>query len=280
MPTTAPGSSSPINRSMMPKIAGMVPGGAGMQPTPGLTANMRPPPPKMPSGIWLPRTPNSPPSYGRYHPTFNDFRAAVQYVLDRVSLTHAEKLASLMTLNFRLAVCRCFGGASWSCRRFSSSMPRNGPSLFFGRGCVWRWPGGSASHLGSSEGSSHLPRRSRQTGGGAFLIQTDFLLRACLLAAGFHSHRGSWRRRRIGFRETGDPLPHDLPALMKRAGQGDVQASGDAIPDQVGWRLRGLLRRRQDLEVAFGVDDTLTLPGRRRPARGTGATGSHAGERL
>ena len=34
-------------------------------------------------------------AYGRYHPTFADFRAAVQDVLDRVPTTHAEKLASL-----------------------------------------------------------------------------------------------------------------------------------------------------------------------------------------
>ena len=40
-------------------------------------------------------------AYGRYHPTFADFRAAVQDVLDRVPTTHAEKLASLMTLNFQ-----------------------------------------------------------------------------------------------------------------------------------------------------------------------------------
>ena len=40
-------------------------------------------------------------SYGRYHPTFAEFRAAVQDVLDRVPTTHAEKLASLMTLNFQ-----------------------------------------------------------------------------------------------------------------------------------------------------------------------------------
>jgi transposase len=39
--------------------------------------------------------------YGRYHPTFADFQAAVQDVLDRVPKTHAEKLASLMTLNFQ-----------------------------------------------------------------------------------------------------------------------------------------------------------------------------------
>jgi transposase len=39
--------------------------------------------------------------YGRYHPTFAEFRAAVQDVLDRVPTTHAEKLASLMTLNFQ-----------------------------------------------------------------------------------------------------------------------------------------------------------------------------------
>jgi len=40
-------------------------------------------------------------AYGRYHPTFAEFRAAVEDVLDRVSTTHAEKLASLMTLNFQ-----------------------------------------------------------------------------------------------------------------------------------------------------------------------------------
>ena len=39
--------------------------------------------------------------YGKYHPTFADFRAAVPDVLDRVPTTHAEKLASLMTLNFQ-----------------------------------------------------------------------------------------------------------------------------------------------------------------------------------
>jgi transposase len=40
-------------------------------------------------------------AYARYHPTFADFRGAVQDVLDRVPTTHAEKLASLMTLNFQ-----------------------------------------------------------------------------------------------------------------------------------------------------------------------------------
>jgi transposase len=40
-------------------------------------------------------------AYGRYHPTFADFRSAVQDVLDRVPTTHAKKLASLMTLNFQ-----------------------------------------------------------------------------------------------------------------------------------------------------------------------------------
>lgn len=39
--------------------------------------------------------------YGKYHPTFADFRTAVQDVLDRVPTTHAERLASLMTLNFQ-----------------------------------------------------------------------------------------------------------------------------------------------------------------------------------
>ncbi len=40
-------------------------------------------------------------AYGRYHPTFADFRAAVQDVLDRVPTTHAEPLASLMSLHFQ-----------------------------------------------------------------------------------------------------------------------------------------------------------------------------------
>jgi transposase len=40
-------------------------------------------------------------AYGRYHASFGDFRAAVQDVLDSVPTTHAEKLASLMTLNFQ-----------------------------------------------------------------------------------------------------------------------------------------------------------------------------------
>jgi hypothetical protein len=39
--------------------------------------------------------------YGRYHPTFADFRAAIQDVLDRVPTTHVAKLPSLMTLNFQ-----------------------------------------------------------------------------------------------------------------------------------------------------------------------------------
>lgn len=39
--------------------------------------------------------------YGKYHPTFADFRAAVQGVLDRISTDHADKLASLMTLHFQ-----------------------------------------------------------------------------------------------------------------------------------------------------------------------------------
>ena len=39
--------------------------------------------------------------YGRYHPTFADFRAAVEDVMARIPTTHADKLASLMTLNFQ-----------------------------------------------------------------------------------------------------------------------------------------------------------------------------------
>jgi transposase len=39
--------------------------------------------------------------YGRYHPTFAEFQAAVKEVLDGLSTVHAEKLKSLMTLNFQ-----------------------------------------------------------------------------------------------------------------------------------------------------------------------------------
>ena len=39
--------------------------------------------------------------YGRYHPTFRDFQAAIQEVLDGVSTKYSEQLASLMTLNFQ-----------------------------------------------------------------------------------------------------------------------------------------------------------------------------------
>ncbi len=40
-------------------------------------------------------------AYGRYHPTFADFRAAIQDVLDKVPTAHAGQLASLMTLQFQ-----------------------------------------------------------------------------------------------------------------------------------------------------------------------------------
>jgi transposase len=40
-------------------------------------------------------------AYGKYHPTFAEFKAAIQDVLDRVPTTHTDKLASLMTLNFQ-----------------------------------------------------------------------------------------------------------------------------------------------------------------------------------
>ena len=40
-------------------------------------------------------------AYGKYHPAFADFRAAIQDVLDRVPTLHAENLASRMALNFQ-----------------------------------------------------------------------------------------------------------------------------------------------------------------------------------
>jgi transposase len=39
--------------------------------------------------------------YGRYHPTFSVFQAAIEDTLARLSTTHAAPLASLMTLNFQ-----------------------------------------------------------------------------------------------------------------------------------------------------------------------------------
>jgi transposase len=39
--------------------------------------------------------------YGKYHPTFADFRAAIQGVVDNVPTTHAGQLKSLMTLRFQ-----------------------------------------------------------------------------------------------------------------------------------------------------------------------------------
>jgi transposase len=39
--------------------------------------------------------------YGRYHPTFADFQAAIQEILDGLPTTHAEPLKTLMTLNFQ-----------------------------------------------------------------------------------------------------------------------------------------------------------------------------------
>ena len=39
--------------------------------------------------------------YGRYHPTFTDFQAAIQQTLDSLSTTYAEQLKTLMTLKFQ-----------------------------------------------------------------------------------------------------------------------------------------------------------------------------------
>jgi len=40
--------------------------------------------------------------YGRYHPTFAAFQAAIQEVLVGLPTTHAKELKTLMTLNFQL----------------------------------------------------------------------------------------------------------------------------------------------------------------------------------
>jgi transposase len=39
--------------------------------------------------------------YGRYHPTFAGFRAAIEETIDGLSTTHTEQLKTLMTLNFQ-----------------------------------------------------------------------------------------------------------------------------------------------------------------------------------
>ena len=39
--------------------------------------------------------------YGRYHPTFADFQAAINETIDGIPTTHAEQLETLMTLNFQ-----------------------------------------------------------------------------------------------------------------------------------------------------------------------------------
>lgn len=39
--------------------------------------------------------------YGRYHPTFQQFQAAILDTIDRLPSDHADSLASLMTLNFQ-----------------------------------------------------------------------------------------------------------------------------------------------------------------------------------
>jgi transposase len=39
--------------------------------------------------------------YGRYHPTFADFQAAIKQTITALSTTHADQLAKLRTLNFQ-----------------------------------------------------------------------------------------------------------------------------------------------------------------------------------
>jgi transposase len=39
--------------------------------------------------------------YGRYHPTFAEFRAAIEQTIAELPTTHATSLATLMTLNFQ-----------------------------------------------------------------------------------------------------------------------------------------------------------------------------------
>jgi transposase len=41
-------------------------------------------------------------AYGKYHPTFAEFRAAIRQVLDGAPTEHANELKTLMTLNFQV----------------------------------------------------------------------------------------------------------------------------------------------------------------------------------
>ena len=40
--------------------------------------------------------------YGRYHPTFADFRAAIEETISQLGGKHKDKIASLLTLNFQV----------------------------------------------------------------------------------------------------------------------------------------------------------------------------------
>ena len=58
--------------------------------------------------------------YGRYHPTFADFQAAIQETLDGLPTTHAEQLKTLMTLNFQLFDrCLTYGRLRYSSAPFA-----------------------------------------------------------------------------------------------------------------------------------------------------------------
>ena len=55
--------------------------------------------------------------YGRYHPSFRDFQAAIQEVLDGLSTTYSQRLASLMPLNFQQ-----FDDVSYAFRQFHAPL--------------------------------------------------------------------------------------------------------------------------------------------------------------
>ena len=54
--------------------------------------------------------------YGRYHPKFANFEAAIQEILDGIPTTYAQQLETLMTLNFQQFE-RCFtnGRVRYNC---------------------------------------------------------------------------------------------------------------------------------------------------------------------
>ena len=70
--------------------------------------------------------------YGRYHPAFAEFQAAINEVIDGLSTTHAESLESLMTLKFQRFEDRLtYGRVKYSMTHSKASVALNSGDVFF-----------------------------------------------------------------------------------------------------------------------------------------------------